>query len=459
MKKILIYIFALQGFCCASSLKQIMDIGLRTYIYGYPLVLMEVTKRLMTNSISTGTEGHAPMNQFMHAKRMPTYRFTDIVRPNVDTAYSMAWIDVSKEPLVLSVPDTHDRFYVMPFYDMYTRVFNMVGSPTTGTRAGNFLIKSATWKDNVPEDMLQIIVPTDTVWLIGRIQVNGRNDFKRVRALQKQCSLTPLSAWGSAYSPSARLRVDSRLPNKKPMDVVADMKPGLFFTMLMRLMAKYAPEQKDSLLLKDMASIGLVPDLNFRFSQLDAFVQNGLRLVPLRGQVMIGQSAEKAGKVENGWRVLETDIHKVDYLQRAIIAMLGIGALPPEVALYPTTSKDSEGRQLSGDCAYCIHFAKGKLPPVNAFWSLTMYDKDGFLIKNDLGRYALRDRDPLVYNKNGSLDLFVQHSPPSASQESNWLPAPEGDFELTLRMYMPKKSALKGKWKAPNIRRYTCSAQ
>ncbi len=431
----------------------VTGIGQRAYIYGYPLVLMNETKKVMTDG--SGIMSHAPLNHFGHVTTTPTYQYTDIVRANVDTLYSNAWLDLSREPIILHVPDTHDRFYVMPLYDMYTNVFAVIGKPTTGTKEGDFAITGPQWSGTLPEHVKEVKAPGNYVWILGRTQINGAADLDNVRTIQQQYHLTPLSTFNGDTQETTSLAesVPPSTPTKKPMDLVADMNAEQFFTNLMQLMAQNPPPAQDNNILEQMATIGLIPSTTFNVKNLDKKIQKELVCVPAATLTSMAQQLNTVLSREDGWLVIKDveDSYGTNYAQRAVVALQGIGMLPSHIAVYPTTFLDSAGNQLSGSHTYRIHFPAGQTPPVDAFWSLTMYGMDGFLIKNPINRYALGDRDNLIYNPDGSLDMYVQHNSPGKDKENNWLPAPDGNFNVTLRLYMPKQLVFNGQWQLPNI--------
>ena len=430
---------------------QIMKEVVQAYLFGYPLVLMDTTMRSHTNPDHKGT----PLNHFRHNGYFPDHNFRTVVKPNNDTLYSNAWLDLTGEPLVLSVPDTAGRYYVMPFMDAWTNVFASVGKRTTGTGPGHYLLAGPDWRGEVPPNTSLIRAPTNMVWLIGRIQTNTEADFENVFRLQEQFTLTPLSRWGTGKAnQSFILRSPSGQATDNPSAMVEEMPADRFFSRLCTLMGKYPPAAADKPMLERLALLGIVPGEAFDMSTLEPSQRSSLEKSVELIRKQLNAMSKKRPTPENNWAVSRRGIgvYGINYPIRAFVALIGLGALPPEEAAYPNSHKDKEGRPLSGEYAYRIHFEAGKAPPVDAFWSLTVYDENNFLTKNPIHRYTIGDRDDLRFNSDGSLDILIQHRQP-ASGISNWLPAPDGSFNVTMRLYMPKAEFLDGTWRVPPIER------
>ena len=426
--------------------------GAQAYLFGYSLVLMDTTRQSMIRPESA----RAPLNHFTHVQYFPDHNFRLVVRPNNDTLYSTAWIDLSNEPLVLSVPDTAGRYYVMPFMDAWTNVFAMVGKRTTGTEAGNYLVAGPGWQGEVPEDVTLIRSPTNMTWLIGRIQANTEKDFENVGKLQQQIRLTRLSRWGSGQSNQAFIirMGGEQVSGHNPSARVEQMSAEVFYSKLSRLMDQQPPAAVDGPILKKLAEFGIEPGKPFDIEQLGFFRRLLLEKSMELARQKLADTAKKDRSSENGWAVVREGIgvYGVNYQIRSFVSLIGLGALPPKEAAYANSQKDLEGQALSGKNHYRIHFDAGRTPPVSAFWSLTVYDVDGFLIDNPIRRYAIGDRDELKYNQDGSLDILIQHAQPSQGI-SNWIPAPAGAFAVTMRLYMPKSGFLNGNWRLPPIDR------
>lgn len=427
------------------------EIGVDAYIYAYPLMTMDTTRRVMTN-VPAPEAMKAPMGQFVNAREYPTAEFRDVTAPNADTLYSSAWLDLAKEPYVLHLPDEGDRYYLMPMLDAWTNVFASPGTRTTGTKAGDYAITGPGWQGTLPEGVKQIKAPTNMVWILGRTYCSGTpEDFKAVHAIQDQYALTSLSAWGKPYTPS-KAEVDPEVEMKTPPRAqVNKMDAAAYFKAMAGLMKDNPPAKADASMIAKLTRIGLIPGQDFDLGKLDPAVAKGLDRAAKEGLSRITAEIPHVGKDVNNWQIAFTGDYGTKYLFRAAVAYLGLGANKPEDACYPVTSKDSEGQPLTGANQYVIHFAKGEMPPVNGFWSLTMYDTDYYFVPNPLNRYTLSQRDKFATNADGSVDLRIQHGSPGKAKEANWLPAPEGQFVLFLRLYWPKESFLKGEWAPPPV--------
>lgn len=430
------------------------EIGMEAYAYFHPIITMDITRKVTTNIPSTVNPSFGPMNQFNHSKTFPDAKFREVVRPNFDTLYSSAWIDVSKEPMVISVPDTKGRYYVMPIYDMWTDCFASLGSRTSGTKAHNFLLVPQCYKGKVPTGMTKVIAPTNTVWIINRIQTNGPKDYKFVNGLQAGFKVTPLSKWGTKYkktNPAIDKSVDIKTA---PFDQIVQMPADRYFAYGAELLKQYPPHLTDVGMIERLKRIGMVPGQSYNLSKQPADVQKAIRNAAKDGLVQLKNALKTMGDVRHNWTLSTNTIgvYGNAYLKRGMITLVGLGALPAEDAIYPVALADKDNKKIMGEHNYVLHFDKDKIPPVNAFWSLTMYDDEGFQVANKLNRFAIGDRDDLKFNKDGSLDIYIQHESPGKAKESNWLPAPaKGVLGLTLRLYSPKAKVLSGGWVPPYI--------
>lgn len=433
--------------------EEAQQLGVQAVVYGFPLVIVDVTKQVQTNVAEAEEGGHAPINQFSNFLKYPDASYKDVVRMNVDTLYSFGWLDLSKEPIVLSVPDTDGRYYLMPVIDAWTNVVASPGKRTTGTKAGNFAIVGPNWKGRLPEGVQEVKSPTNTVIIGGRTQANGPPDYAVVNAIQRQYKLTPLSAFGTPYTTPKGV-VDPKIDMKTPpVDQVSRMSAAQFFTRLAALMKSNPPPAADAPVLAKLAKIGIVPGQDFDMSKLDPAVAKGLEKSVQTAIAKLQAAAKKTGTPVNGWNIPPMNVANfgTDFGERAVVALVGLGANIAKDAIYPSAFVDGDGRPLSGANRYVLHFNKGDMPPANAFWSLTMYNAQSFFVDNPINRYNIAAWMPLKYNADGSLDIYIQRESPGKEKESNWLPAAEGEFSVTLRIYWPKESALDGMWKPSAI--------
>lgn len=426
------------------------------YIYGYPLVTMEITRRIMTN-MATPEGNRAPMGQFAKAREYPNASFRDVTAPNADTLYTTAWIDVGKEPWVLSIPDMKDRYFLVPMLDGWTNVFQVPGSRTTGTGAQTYAITGPEWSGSLPAGVKEYKSPTGLVWILGRIYCTGtKEDYAAVHAAQDEFKLVPLSSYGKAYVPPAG-KVDSTIDMKKAVrEQVNGMDAVAYFTLLAQLMKTNPPAPADAAALARFAKIGLVSGKEFDASKLNA---DFAKRIPEIGfdRIMLQFKVNKDVQHIDGWNfTTKTGLYGTDYLMRALITAIGLGANRPQDAVYPTSLKDASDDAYEGANKYVIHFDKGHVPPAEGFWSITMYDAGYFFVANPINRYSISPRQNLRSNPDGSIDLYIQKDTPGADKESNWLPAPAGKFILMLRMYWPKEndpSILDGTWTPPKVKK------
>lgn len=432
--------------------QEALAIGTEAYIYGYPLVAMELTRKVMTN-VAAPQGLRAPMGQFAHERTFANASVKETSAPNVDALSSLAWIDISKEPYILHLPDESDRFYMMSVLSAWTNVIADLGTLTTGTKAQDFVIVGPAWHGSLPKEMNEIKSPTNIVWLVGKTYCSGtQEDYQTVHAIQNQYQLIPLSAYGKSYSLS-KGNVDSNIAMTIPIrDQVNQMNAESFFNQLALLMKTNPPTAEDAPLVAQLSQIGVVPGEDFRMKKLDKAVAKGLEQAVKVAQEKIMSQANYGNIRKNGWTYsLKTGQYGTDYLQRAFIANTNLGANKPNDVIDPVTLVDNGGQSLNGANRYLMHFPKELLPPVNAFWSLTIYDRQYYFPVNSLNRYTLSPRDALQYNPDGSLNLYIQKESPGKDKESNWLPAPEGEFILMLRLYWPKASALDASWSPPLV--------
>lgn len=433
------------------------------YIYGYPLVTMEYTRRVITN-VASPVGNRAPMGQFIKLRQYPDASFRDVTAPNADTLYTTAFIDVEKEPWVLSIPDMKDRYFLFPMLDGWTDVFQAPGKRTTGTGAQTYAITGPGWKGALPSGVKEYKSPTSLVWILGRIYCTGTpDDYAAVHAVQDQCKLVPLSSYGRPYTPPAG-EVDRSIDMKTAVrDQVNGLDTIAYFTLLARLMKANPPAAADAPALARFARIGLVAGQEFDPSRLRN--ADFAKRVPQIAfdRIMLQFKVNKEIKDINGWGyTTKTGIYGTDYFMRAFVTAVGLGANRPQDAVYPSSQKDGEGKAYDGAAKYVLRFANGQLPPARGFWSLTMYDSNYFFVANPINRYSISARQNLKSNPDGSVDIYIQKDSPGADKESNWLPAPSGKFQLMMRLYWPNEkspSIINGTWKPPPVKKLAAVVQ
>ena len=428
-------------------------IAVDAYLYFYPLISMDLTRRQSTN-IEAGKEfGKGPMNAFTNVPAYPPGDFKGVVRVNFDTLYSIAWLDMTTEPMVISAPNTDGRYYLLPMLDMWSDVFASPGWRTTGTQAANYLLTPPGWSGNVPSGMTRISAPTPIVWIIGRTKTDGPPDYEAVHKIQAGYKVTPLSQWGKPAQPVA-VNIDPSVDMKTPPKTQVDTMPaGKFFAYAAELLKVNPPHITDQPIIAQLKKIGIEPGKSFDMDKVDLAIRNALAKAPEDAQQLMAWKLPTLARVVSGWS-MNTDtmgVYGTYYLKRAIVTQVGLGANLPEDAIYPINLADESGKPLDGQNKYTLHFDKTDMPPVNAFWSVTLYDSDGFQVPNSLNRFAVSSWMPFKYNADGSLDLYFQNESPGADKEANWLPAPKAPFNLTMRMYAPRSEALTGKWNPPPV--------
>jgi len=442
----------------APGVVEAVSIATEAYIYGYPLVTFDMVRKQQTN-VATPDAEHAPMGQMIKMRTYPAVDNHCCAAPNADTLYTEVWLDVAKEPWILDIPDMGDRYYIVPMLDGWSEVFKVVGTYTTGGKPQTYAITGPGWSGTLPPGVTQVTSPTGMVWILGRIYSTGTpEDYKTVHALQDKFSVVPLSAYGKLYTPPPGVvdpGFDMQTAVRKQVNAL-DIEA--YFSRLAELMKTNPPTAQDAPMVARMARIGLVPGQDFDPRTLGFLDREALRLVPKLALLEMGLHLKRQQTI-NGWLYFTKGVGNfgTDYLLRGMANLLGPGWNRPQDAVYPLSQKDAHDDEYNGEKhRYVIRFAKGQLPPAEAFWSLTMYDADFFFVPNPINRYDLAQRDRLITNPDGSVDLYVQAESPGKDKEANWLPAPKGKFTLVMRIYAPRAtppSILDGTWTPPPVRR------
>jgi hypothetical protein len=435
-----------------------VKIATEAYVYGYPLVTFDMVRRQQTN-VAVPDGEHAPMGQFIKMRTYPAVDNHCCAAPNADTLYTILWLDVSREPWIVTVPDMGDRYYILPMLDGYSEVFFVASPATTGTKAQTYAVTGPGWSGTLPPGVTEAKSPTGMVWVLGRIYCTGTaEDYRSVHALQDRFGSMPLSAWGKPWTPPLGVvdpTIDMKTAVRKQVNALGI---EAYFDRLAALMNDNPPHPQDAAMVARMGRIGLAPGMPFLPGKLGFVDWELVRAVPKAALVEMGLHLKRQ-KTTDGWLYFTQGVGNFgsDYLLRAMANLIGPGWNRPQDAVYPLSQKDAAGETYDGTKhRYVMHFAKGQLPPANAFWSLTLYDPDFFFVPNALDRYELSPRNQLVTNADGSIDLYFQADSPGKGKESNWLPAPKGKFSLVLRIYAPRTappSILDGTWKPPPVER------
>lgn len=430
------------------------DIATLAYLWGYPLITSQRSFDYFTNPNTPTVVGQGPANEMNCARQLVNASFTDIVTPNDDTLYCQSWMDLTKEPLVLKVPSVQDRYISFQFLDAYTNDYTYLGTRASGDSEGTYLIAGPNWDGQVPQDMTKIWSPTNIAWIINRILVTGDSDLPNVHDIQDKISLISLSVFeGNTTNTQAadETTLSSQVPIKpQPANIPTT---GIkLYDELGQAMINNPLNPPDPGLVAKLASIGIGPG-KIPSVEANDTIKTALQPGIQEGDKLIDEKLANIGTVVNGWSVnTQTGIYGNDYLTRAAITKLGFGANIPQEALYPTTLTDNQGKPYNGTNKYAIHFDPGQTPPVDGFWSITMYNEEKYFYDNPLNRYSIgKYTDGLKTNEDGSLDIYIQNQSPGADKESNWLPSPADGFYMVLRMYLPTEQVLNGTWTPPPV--------
>ena len=440
------------------GLEEAVSTAVDAYLYGYPLITFDVARLQQTNVPVPDAE-HAPMGQMIKMRSYPAVDNHCCAAPNADTLYTEAWLDVSKEPWVLGIPDMGNRYYIVPMLDGYSEVLSVASPPTTGYKAQTYAITGPGWAGALPPGVTQVKSATGMVWVLGRVYCIGTpDDYKAVQALQDKFSVVPLSSYGKPYTPPPAT-VDPNFDMKTAVrKQVEALDIAAYFNRLAQLMKTNPPTSADAPLVARMAKIGLVPGQDYDPGKLGGFDKEAIKAVPKLALLKMVKLL-KDQKTTNGWLYFTSGVGNwgTDYPLRAMGNMLGPGWNRPQDAVYPLSQKDANGDEYNGaDHNYVIHFEKGQFPPVKAFWSLTLYAPNFFFVPNPINRYELSQRNKFVTNKDGSVDMYLQAESPGKAKEANWLPAPKGKFVLVMRLYWPTAappSILDRSWTPPPAKR------
>lgn len=433
-------------------------LAVEVYTYAYPLVLTDVTREVMAARASAGAAGQTAVNTFVHQRGAPRPGASDMPSPDADTLTSVAWLDLSRGPVVLSVPDTQGRYYTLQLMDGWSNVFSALGKRTTGTQRGNYAIVGPDWTGALPAGVREIRSPTAMAWAAVHIQVDGKRDLPAVHRLQNGYRLTPLAAWpnGRRALPAVPTippaAVDLETP---PVEQVAAMDAQAFFHRFAALLPANPPSAADEGMMQKVRALGIEPGAPYSTTVLEPETARALQDGATRALARIVTLARGGEGAASGAWLSRKDAGRygTDYDRRAATAWLALGSSLGEDTMVFRANADASGQPLQGGHRYVIRFDKSALPPARAFWSLSLYDQAQDVVANPLNRYAIGSRDGLRRNRDGSIEIVVQQARPPRAQAANWLPAPDGPFNLMLRLYWPQPTALDGGWSPPSVRR------
>jgi len=428
-------------------------LGVQAYVFAFPWsYLPELRYAWVTQEPSNPSTPYAPLNHFWHLRQLADASYRDGGSPNYDTLYSIAWLDVGKEPVILSHPDVEDRYFTFELASMTSDNFDYVGSRTTGSKACHFAITGPDWKGELPEGVKRLeSSPTAAVLIFGRTVVTGPKDVPAVNKLQDQFKLTPLSLWGKA-----KAQVPARRDVFKPFDRNQD--PLNEWRTINRAMTENPPLEQNAFMVELMKTIGVGPGQDV--DAMDESTRKGLARAAKDGRALLFSIYTSGyGKKVNGWTYPPASVGRAGYrgdfrTRGAVQCMGGIISNDPEESIYINTATDFDGKRLDGANRYVLKFEKGRLPEVSEFWSLTMYDMTFNFTDNPIDRYAIGSlKEEYKLGEDGSLTIYIQHDSPGKDKEPNWLPSPEGEFNVVFRTYGPGKDLLAQKWEMPGLAR------
>ncbi len=435
-----------------AALEEARTIARDAYVYGVPMV--DTYKTVYAFNVDTSNPQYkGPFNAILNIARVFTPDDTAFVTPNSDTPYSFAMLDLRAEPVVITVPRmAKDRYFVFQLMDLYTFNFDYIGSRTTGNDGGSFLIAGPGWKGEAPKGIAKVVrSETDLVSVVGRTQLFNAADLENVKKIQAGYKVQPLSAFAGTPAPPPAPAIAWITPTPPAQD-----RTSLEFFNQLAFLLQFAqpPHPSEAALRERFATLGIEPGKPFDANRLPPPMQAALKEGMAEGQKQIDDKrASLGGKTDALFG--SRDFLKNDYVARATGTQVGIGANSREEAMYPILDKDSEGQPLDGSKrAYTLRFAKDQLPPVDAFWSVTMYGlPQQLLVKNPINRYLINSPmlAGLKKDPDGGLTIYIQADSPGKERQANWLPAPKGPFVMFMRYYRPQPALLEGRWTTPAV--------
>lgn len=428
------------------------SIAIEAYIYLYPIVMMEITRRQITARDRRSAE-QIEKNLFLHNHSMATDKWRSVARSNIDTLFSSAWIDLSDGPAFITLPPSGDRFHMFQFLDMWTDTYAVVGTRTIGESGGAVTLVGPQQVSSYVPTVGEIAIPcpTNSTWIIGRTYAQNGDDL--TDAIEFVDSVVATSQQIQKFANDVTLLADAE-QNLPPVTKVDNLSPEDFFEFAWHVVNHEGIRNTDGSAILRMRSLGFIPGEVFQFSKVSPEIQTALSSAPALAKEQILSQLSQRGNIVNGWSSSQGDIgtYGNNYLQRAAIARIGLAANPTVDAVYIGSLHDADQQKLDGAHSYVIHFDRNEIPPAHAFWSITAYDREGFMMPNRLNRFGIRSRDAVEVNSDGSLDIYFAPECPSGCPESNWIPSLPGPVALQIRLYSPAESYLDGSWSPPPIR-------
>jgi len=438
-------------------------LGLNATVWGYPVVKFEqlMRGRTLVDAALTNGNPRAQVNGMALVRHLRGPEYRQIATPNNDTLYAQSFIDVSREPIVVSVPEVDvDRYYTMQFWDPHGDTFAYIGSRTTGSKAGDYALVGPDWGGQLPDHITAITCEYNNLALWGRIGVQGPNDVKSANAIQDQLHLTPLSQFDQFKRSGCIAPVDEQFSSQRVRcNMPDDLDDGLeYYYQLARALKYTPPKACDAVVVASLEQIGFEDNNHvFAYKTLSEAQKSGLIKAYQFAQKLMDASASTAGESVNGWRwSRKSGIMGTDYVFRAAWAKWYTGGATADEAIYMDGRRDDLKELFNGSNQYHMHFSKDQLPRVRAFWSISLYDSEtGAFVENSIKRYSIGDRTVgLTYNDDGSLDIYLQQNEPDeAALAANWLPTPTRGFYLNFRLFNPDDSLQNGTWQPPLVQR------
>lgn len=439
--------------------QKVIEMVSDAYIYSLPLVLMDITADKVTNTVERNYT-QAPINQFVHVPVLADANAKDIVLPNVDTIYSQSFLDLGETAVIVELPKT-DRFCIMQLMDAYSNTFGMIECMNFTNDRETYIITGPNYDGQIPEGMTELKSPTAMVWILGRTVCAGNEvDAPNVWAIQKQMKMYTMEQYENGTTDIPLTGEFNEAENVVPLEYMISLSLEEYFDRANELMVLNPPTEADKDYVAKFAAIGVGPGLDFDPALFGDQAEN-LRLLTLRDLVANCTAGSEDFFVKNGcWSYYGAPIgdYGTEYDFRALIALAGFGANPPEMAIYPKVDTDSDGNEMDGANSYVIHIDADQFPEMgeHGFWSITAYGADQYLIPNELNRYCVNSLGNAVYNEDGSLDIYVSTTAPEdEAMLANWLPVCEGSFKLTFRIYLPQESVFSGEWVMPDVVKVT----
>jgi hypothetical protein len=444
----------------AQEKPMLEDLARRAAIYLFPIY--EMYRMRWNATVNDKNPARQKLNHILHVPTLATYRSRAVTTPNADTLYSSAWLDLSVEPVFLTVPDMGGRYYSFALMSLFTDNFACVSRRLDGSRPRPRMIVGPRWKGVADHDVELVRAPTNSVWLLGRILVDGPPDLETVWTLQSRTLLeSPDTRNERRILETQELMRQRSTPPPEPVADWLPINPGDPFDLFevgMRALGESPLAEHDKTVIEDFAPLRLRPGRKYDLRAFSETERDAIKRGIARARDEIRTPGRRFGAIVNGWSYPQRNLGNFgdDYLYRAVIALTALAALEVAEATYLMCSVDAEGQPLDGRNRYRLRFEPGQLPPAKAFWSLSMYEvtSEGraFFTDNPISRYAIGDRTRgLTHGADGSLEIFLQHDRPAEGREANWLPAPAGPMRLVLRAYEPAESLVDGNYRIPQV--------